>query len=146
MPAITHGDAQDLLARYKRSWETRDVDALLELFAEGAEHRPDPFEPALVGVIAIRAWANATFADIAHVDFDAERIWLSGNTVVSVFHAAWTERATADRRRVRGCLIAEVDDALDIRRLREWSRVKIVGRDSTFEPDGDLAAVAATGR
>ena len=60
MPNLTPGDGQDVLARFKRAWERRDVDAVMALFREDAEFRPDPFEPALIGAVAIREfWTRA---------------------------------------------------------------------------------------
>ena len=135
MPPSTHGDAQDLLARYKRAWERRDVELAMELFTDDAEFRFDPLEPALEGANAIRGWWNETVAGIAHVDFDAERIWLSGDTVLASFHAAWTEQSGAGRIRSRGFLTFELAPDGRVHRFREWSRGKTVGIDSTFRPE-----------
>jgi hypothetical protein len=142
MTVFTHGDAQDLLARYKRAWEQRDVDLALSLFDAGAEFRFDPFEPPLSGVNAIRAWWNATVAAIDNVDFDLERIWLAGETVLASFHAGWTERATAERTRTRGFLTFELGPDGLVRRLRDWSRTKSVGTDTTFRPQGAASPMA----
>lgn len=142
MSGYTHGDAQDLLARYKRAWERRDVDLVLELFDPDAEFRLDPFEPALVGANDIRAWWNRTVAGIDHVEFDVERTWLAGETVLASFHAAWTERPTAARTRTRGFLTFELGPDGLVRRLRGWSRMKVVGTDSTFRPEGVAATPA----
>jgi ketosteroid isomerase-like protein len=142
MSGFTHGDAQDLLARYKRAWEGRDVDGALALFDPDAEFRFDPFEPAVTGANAIRAWWNGTAAAIDHVEFDPERTWLAGETVLASFHAAWTDRATAARTRTRGFLTFELGPDGLVRRLREWSRSKVVGTDSTFRPEGAGSTMA----
>jgi ketosteroid isomerase-like protein len=142
MTIFTHGDAQDLLARYKRAWERRDVDLALSLFDADAEFRFDAFEPPLSGVNAIRTWWNATVAGIDHVDFDLERTWLSGETVLASFHAAWTDRATAERSRTRGFLTFELGPDGLVRRLRDWSRTKPVGTDATFHPEATATPMA----
>ena len=132
MPQFSHGDAQDLLERYKRAWEDRDPDAAMELYAAHAEHRDDPFRDPFVGANAIRAMWNSMAANEAHVEFDAENIWVSGATVLASFHAAYTDRTTADRIRIRGFMTLELDTAGKIVRLREWSVSKVVGKDSTL--------------
>ena len=135
---LTPGDGQDLLARYKQAWEQRDPDLFLDLFADDAEYRPDPFEPALSGAIAIRKHWNRVAAEQAHVDFDAERVWTAGRTVLASWHAAYTRRETADRLRERGFLTAELDDAGRVARLRQWSLARHVGTDDRFAAEGDV--------
>lgn len=143
MPTLTHGDAQDLVARLKRAWEQRDVDAALDCFADGAEVRPDPFAPPLVDPNAIRAWCNEAAAMAAHTEADAERIWLAGETVLVAFHGAWTARASAERIRVRGVLSLELDPDRRIQRARAWALTRVVGTDSTIGPAGEPAGTQA---
>jgi ketosteroid isomerase-like protein len=135
MRDLTHGDAQDLLEAYKRAWEKRDVEAAMELYTADAEHRDHPFRDPFVGELAIRGMWNDIALNEAHVEFDAERIWVSGSTVLASWHAAYTDRTNADRVRLRGFLTMELDDERKVRRLREWPVSKVVGRDSTFTPE-----------
>jgi ketosteroid isomerase-like protein len=135
MPTLTPGDGQDLLARFKRAWERLDPDQAVALFREDAEYRADPFEPPLVGANAIREYWNDTAAGQAHVEFDAERVWVSGSTVLSSWHAAVTRRPTAERVRYRGFMTFELDDEGMVTRFREWVVGRTVGIDSTFEPE-----------
>ncbi len=134
-PTFTHGDAQELLDRYKQAWEERDPDQAVELFAEGAEYREDPFEEPLSGLDEIRAYWNDAAATQVHVEFDAENIWVSGRTILASWHAAYTARASAERIRLRGFMTLEVDDTGRIVRFREWFHRRMVGRDSTTAPD-----------
>jgi ketosteroid isomerase-like protein len=138
--ALTPGDGQDALARYKSAWERRDPDAMLELFAADAEYRPDPFEPALTGANAIRAHWNESAAQQAHVEFDAERVWVAGRTVLSSWHAAYTRRSSSERVRVRGFMTLELDDDGLVSRLRAWALERDVGTDRGFKPDEGPAA------
>ena len=132
---LTPGEGQDVLARFKRAWESRDPDAMVELFAQDAEYRLDPFLQPLTGVNAIREHWNGIAAEQAHVDFDAERVWVSGRTVLASWHAAYTRRRTAERVRVRGFSTLELDDSGSIVRLREWPVSRMVGTDSKLKPD-----------
>mgnify|MGYP001814454975 CR=1 FL=1 len=130
---LTPGDGQDLFARFKRAWEERDPDAMLDLYAEDAEYRIDPFEEPMIGQVAIRRHWNEVVAAQDHVEFDAERVWVSGTTVLGSWHVAVTERATADRVRVRGFSTMELDDEGSISRMREWPIRRVVGSDSSYQ-------------
>lgn len=134
MHELTPGDAQDLLERYKRAWEERDPDAAMELYASDAEHRDHPFREPFRGDDAIRAMWNDIAANEAHVEFDAERIWVVGRTVLASWHAAYTDRTNGERVRIRGFATFELDDGGRIARLREWPVSRVVGTDSTFVP------------
>ena len=137
MRTLTIGDGQDLLDAYKRAWERRDVDLAVSLFSEDAEYRPDPFEEPHRGANAIRAMWNDISANEVHVEFDAERIWVSGRTVLANYHAAYTDRGNSDRVRVRGFLTFEVDDRGKVWRAREWPVSQVVGKDQTWTPLGE---------
>ncbi len=137
MPPLSHGDAQDLLDTFKRGWETRDPDTIVGLFREDADYRAHPFEEPLLGSNAIRARWNEIAATQAHVDFEPERIWVSGSTVLASWHAAFTRRANGQRVRLRGFMTLELDDDGSVWRLRQWPLEQIVGIDSTFRPERD---------
>jgi SnoaL-like protein len=137
MATFSHGDAQDLLAAFKRGWERRAPDELIELFDRDIDYRADPFAEPLIGLNAVRALWNDVAANQAHVEFDAEHIWVSGMTVLASWHAAYTRRATAERVRARGFMTMELGDDRRIRRLRQWPAERVVGSDRTFEAEGD---------
>ncbi len=141
MATLTQGDGDDLLARYRRAREARDVDAMMELYREDADLRVDPFQDHLTGDLAIRAHWNDVAATQANVEFDAERTWVSGSTVLAAWHGAWTVRSNADRVRGRGFATFELDGEGRIVRERHWTLERVVGRDTTFEPES-----AGTGR
>jgi ketosteroid isomerase-like protein len=145
---LTPGHGQDLLARLKRAMERRDPEGAMALFAEDAELRPDPFEPPLAGSLAIRGYWNELAASRANVEFDAERTWVAGDTVLTSWHAAFTQRRTGERIRQRGFMSIEVAEDGEVRRLREWTVERSVGLDSTFDPRREPAprGEAADGR
>ena len=136
MATLTPGDAQDLLAAFKRGWEGRAPDELLELFGRDIDYRSDPFAEPLIGLNPVHALWNDLATSQANVEFDAERIWVNGNTVLCSWHAAYTRRATAERVRQRGFMTLELGDDRRIKRLRQWPLERVVGRDQTFEADG----------
>jgi ketosteroid isomerase-like protein len=136
MTTFTHGDAQDLLAAFKRGWERRAPDELLELFDPDIDYRADPFAESLLGLNPVHALWNDLAASQAHVEFDAERVWVSGNTVLCSWHAAYTRRATAERVRARGFMTLELGDDRRVVRLRQWPNERVVGVDRTFEAEG----------
>ena len=133
MPNLTPGDAQDILARYKAGWEQRDPDKLMDLFSDNAEFRANPFEADLTGANAIRAYWNDFAANSANTEFDAERSWAAGATVLASFHAAYTRRADGGRVRLRGFMTFEVDDDKRVVRFRQWPVERLVGNDSTLK-------------
>lgn len=133
--ALTHGAGQDLLAALKRAWEARDVDALVALFTDDADLRPDPFEPSIVGANAIRSYWNDFAARTANTELDAERSWVQDRTVLAAWHGATTLRRSAERVRHRGFLVLDLDPAGRIARLRGYPGERIVGIDSTFKPE-----------
>ena len=136
MTQLTHGDAQDLLATWKRGWETRNPDVIVELFDRDADYRPQPFVEPLIGANAIRAHWNEIVAAQAHVDFDAEHTWVSGSAVLTSWHAAYTLRRTGERIRAYGFMTFELGEDGRVRRFRGWPVERVVGRDAKFLPEG----------
>ena len=136
MATLTPGDAQDILETYKRAWERRDPDLVMTIFTDEAEYREDPFEEPFKGANAIRAYWNEAVAGQAHVEFDAERIWVAGDTILASWHCAFTRRANSERVRLRGFMTLEVDGSRKVWRFREWWHRRVVGTDSTFRPEG----------
>jgi hypothetical protein len=135
MAIFSHGDAQNLLDAWKRGVERRSPDELLELCDRDIDFRPDPFAEPLIGLNAVHAHWNDFAASQANVEFDAERIWLNGNTVLASWHGAYTRRATAERVRIRGFMTLELNDDRRVQRLRQWPAERVVGTDRTFDAD-----------
>jgi limonene-1,2-epoxide hydrolase len=136
MADLTLGEAQDFVDRYKRAWEARDPDLAMELYGAAAEVRLDQFEEPARGANEVRAIWNDVAATQDHVEFDAERVWAVGRTILTSWHAAFTRRTNADRVRIRGFSTFELDDAGVVQRAKQWAQSQVVGRDSTFKPEG----------
>ena len=107
---------------------------MLELYAAEATYDPDPFAPSLEGANAIREHWNAVAAEQTKVDFDAERVWVSGRTVLASWHAAFTRMETSVRVRERGFSTMELSDEGSILRMRDWSLAREVSSDRAREP------------
>jgi len=135
MRPLVPGDAETLLGSWRSARERRDVEAMLALYAETAEYRPDPFAPPLNEALAIRAYWNESALTQLHVAWDAERSWVSGQTILASWHGAHSMRATGARIRQRGFSVFEVDDEGLILRQRDWTLAREVGEDSTFRPE-----------
>jgi hypothetical protein len=133
VPSPTPGDAQDILATYKRGWEKRDPDVIMSLFGPDAVYREDPFTDELAGANAIRERWNHICANTTNVEFDPERVWVAGSTVLASWHAAYTRSLDGGRVRVRGFMTLELDDARLIGRFRQWPFERLVGSVSTYK-------------
>jgi hypothetical protein len=133
--SLMPGDGQDVLARYRRALEKRDPELMMEIYADDPTYRPDSFSNDLVGANAVRAHWNALAASQAHVDFDTERSWVSGRTVLSSWHGVFTVRTTAERIRMRGFSTMELDTDGRIVRQRDWPSSKSIGIDSRHRPE-----------
>jgi ketosteroid isomerase-like protein len=124
---VDYATAGDLLEAYGRAWETFDGDAWVALFTEDAEYHEDPFEPPLVGPNALRAYLLDASGSQRDVEFTVERHWVSGETVLAAWHAAFTRRASGQHVRMAGFMTAEVAGDR-IARFREWTRYGPEGR------------------
>ena len=139
MAALIRPRGDELLEAYRRAFEARDVDAMCALYAPDAEMRLDPFAEPLRGDLAIRAAWNEAAATRASVEMDVERFWVEGSVVLASWHGAYTRRDNADRVRLRGFLMLEVDADGLVARHREWTHARVVGTDRTFRPESGSA-------
>ncbi len=97
-----------------------DGDAWTDLFTDDIEYREDPFEPPVVGHNGVRAYLLEASERQADVEFTVERHWVSGSTVLAVWHASYVARADQARVRLAGFLTMEIADDGRIARFREW--------------------------
>ena len=136
MPDLTPGEAHDLLAQIQLGWQERQPETVVALFASDADYRENPFTQSLSGHNAIRARWNDICARQVNIEFDAERVWVSGATVLASWHAAYTRRRTAERVRVRGFTTLELDGDGLISRFRQWPISRVVGTDESVRAEG----------
>lgn len=118
---IDYATAGELLELFGRAWQTFDGDLIVSLFTEDAEYHEDPFGSPMVGHNAIRAYwldgANTT----GQVEFTVERHWVSGDVVLTAWHASYVERGDGARVRLAGFMTWDIAGDGRISRLREWT-------------------------
>ena len=120
---IGYAAASDLLAAYGVAWQTFDGDAWVALFTEDAEYHGDPFGAPMVGQNALRACLLDSAATQRDVEFIVERHWISGETVLAAWHAAWIARGDGRLVRAAGFLTADIAQDGRIDRFRKWAQV-----------------------
>ncbi|MFL5651111.1 MAG: nuclear transport factor 2 family protein [Chloroflexota bacterium] len=119
---LTYAAAHDLLEAWRSARATYDGDGFTDLFGDDGELVPDPFEAALVGHNALRAYLLQAADAERHYDLAIERHWVSGETALAAWHASWN-RADDETAKVRqaGFLSAEVGEDGRIGRLKLWT-------------------------
>jgi len=118
---IDYATASDRLETFGHAWQTFDGDLIVSMFTDDAEYHADPFGPPMVGHNAIRAYWLDGALTTEDVEFDVERHWVSGDTVLAAWHASFVEKATAARVRLVGFMTWEMAPDGRIDRLREWT-------------------------
>jgi hypothetical protein len=118
---IAYADAHDLLARLVAARSRYDGDLLVEQFTDACEVVLDPFEPALVGHNALRAYLNDAAGAERWFDLAIERHWVSGSTVLAAWHASWNRVSDEAKVRQAGFLSADVGEGGRIARLKLWT-------------------------
>jgi hypothetical protein len=119
--SVSYADAHDLLGRLVLARSRYDGDRLVEEFGDACEVVLDPFEPALVGHNALRAYLNDAALAERWFDLAIERHWVSGSSVLAAWHASWTRIADEAKVRQAGFLSAEMGEDGRIARLRLWT-------------------------
>ena len=117
---LDHATAADLLERYGHAWETFDGDGWTDLFTDDVEYTEDPFEPAMVGHNAVRAYLLEASGRQQDVEFTVERHWVVAATILAVWHASYVRRTDMARVRLAGFMTLEIADDGRIARFREW--------------------------
>ena len=119
---IGYPQAFDLLEAYTKARMGHDGDAFVALFEDEAELMLDPFEPALAGHNALRAYLLEAAEAERHYDLAIERHWVAGDTALAAWHASW-KLAADETAKVRqaGFLSAEVGEDGRIARLKLWT-------------------------
>lgn len=121
MTALSYAQGHDLLEALTTARRACDGDRYTGLFAETAEVSLDPFEPALVGHSALRAYLNDAATSQRHYDLEIERHWVAGSMVLAAWHASWNRSSDDAKVRQAGFLSAEVGEDGRIGRLRHWT-------------------------
>jgi len=116
---LDYAAGTDLLERFGRAWQAFDGDAWVDLFTEDVEFREDPFEPPLVGHIAVRAYLLKAAELQQDLIFEVERHWVVDPTILVAWHAGYIQHSDLARVRLAGFMTLETSDG-KIARLRQW--------------------------
>lgn len=115
-------DAQKWLEDYGRAWETRDPDRAAGLFTRDVHYYENPFEEAIVGRDAIRAyWKNATDSQ-EDIHFTVKDSFTVGHELVAQWVCTYRHKTSGERRELAGILLADFYGE-EVRTFREyWHR------------------------
>jgi hypothetical protein len=119
--SIDYAGAHDLLGRIVAARSSYDGELLVDHFSDACEVVLDPFEPALIGHNALRAYLNDAAVAERWFDLAIERHWVSGSTVLAAWHASWTRVPDEAKVRLAGFLSAEMGEDGRIARLKLWT-------------------------
>jgi limonene-1,2-epoxide hydrolase len=88
---MTKEKARELIEIYGRAWVTQDPELVLTIFTPDTTYF-DPKEGEKVGHARIKAyWQNKVVESQKDISFKLLNIWLDGETVISEWHAVFTD-------------------------------------------------------
>lgn len=127
MLAMKRGKSfEQVLAKYKKAWETQDPDLAVKLFTPNSTHREDPFDSRpLRGLREIRDYWAMGQEFQKNVSFSHEQVFRIGRSRVwgAEWSARYTKVKTGERIRLRGVLFCELRQK-KIRRFWEYWHIK----------------------
>ena len=117
---VAYAWAGDWLDAFAAARTSHAGDAFVALFGDNADLRADPFEAPLSGSNAIRAYLGRCAEVETEADLTIERHWVSGATILAVWHANLVLRSDRAHVQEAGFLTAEIS-AGRCSRLRLWT-------------------------
>ncbi len=118
---MTRTELQSWLEAYRCAWETRDPEAVVELFSEGATYRETPFVEPLRGRPAIKTyWANTVQSRQEQVNFGFAILAVLDETGIARWWASFVRIGTERRVSLDGIFLLSFDAQNLCRSLREW--------------------------
>jgi ketosteroid isomerase-like protein len=118
---IDYAAAGEWLEAYARARRTFDGDGWVGCFTDDAEYHGDPFSAPLVGHNALRAYLLEAAASQRDVEFTVEQHWVSGATLLAVWHATFVRPPDGQLIRLAGFLTGDVAPDGRVSRFREWT-------------------------
>lgn len=112
---------QSWLEAYKRAWETRDPQAVGELFSEDATYQETPFVAPLRGRTAIRRyWSDVVERSQEQIRFGYEILSIAGNVGIAHWWASFARLASGKKVALDGIFLLTFDAQDRCEALREW--------------------------
>lgn len=118
---MTRTELQSWLKAYRRAWEMRDPEGVVELFSEDATYRETPFVEPLRGRPAIKKyWANTVQSRQEQVKFGFEILAVFEETGIARWWASFVRIGSERQVRLDGIFLLTFDAQNLCRSLREW--------------------------
>ncbi len=112
-----------LLQKYFAAWESRDVDALPDIFAPEAIYREKPHVPALVGLHAIERYWREVVGEQRDMTFRFRRVAQIANGAIVEWESHFVDASASNH--LAGMMTIELNSERDrIVELREYFRTK----------------------
>lgn len=107
---------------YRRAWETRDAELILDVFSADATYQETPFSEPLVGHQSIqRYWEQAT-GNHRDIRFRWQPVYSGESLHVVEWQAAFTRRDSGRQVELRGVMLVELRGERIFRFREYWHR------------------------
>ena len=118
---MTQDDLQAWLNAYQRAWETRDAQAVGEIFSEDATYHENPFGPPMRGRAAIREyWTKAVVQPQEQISFGYEILVVRQNSAIVRWWASFVRISTKAPVKLEGIFLLTFASGNLCQELREW--------------------------
>ena len=118
---MTEESLKSWLDAYGRAWETRDPEAVIELFTEDATYQETPFSEPMRGRQAIHEyWAEKVARSQEQVSFGCEILAAAGDAGIAHWWASFVRTRSRTRVKLDGIFLLSFDSPDRCRALREW--------------------------
>lgn len=119
---VNYADAADFLVRFAAALTAFVGDDWVALFSDDAEYHADPFVAPVVGHNGLRALLLERAAREAQPEFEIQRHWVSGATILAEWHASAVDRTGGQRVRSAGFSTFEMQHGRCARYRQWWHR------------------------
>jgi uncharacterized protein (TIGR02246 family) len=118
---MTYEDIRMWLDAYGRAWETRDAQAVGELFAEDATYQETPFVEPMRGRAAIREyWVNAVVRTQEQIRFGYQILAVAEDSCIAHWWASFVRVSTQTQVKLDGIFLLTFTPGNLCSELREW--------------------------
>ncbi len=118
---MDHAALEKWLEAYGRAWETRDPEAVTQLFTPDALYRERPFTEPLHGREAIRDyWSRVVVRLQDQIQFGFEIVTLVGSLGIARWWASFTRISSQQRVQLDGIFLLTFSRENLCCELREW--------------------------
>jgi hypothetical protein len=116
-----HGQLGSWLQRFGRAWKERDPNLAAALFSDDGSYRETPFDEALRGAEAIRAYWVKLPKTRKDIGFTFAILAITDQWGIAHWHGCYTPIDGTTRLELDGILLVSLDDDGRCREFQEWS-------------------------